>query len=68
MEKIGKVLTIVDRLLDTNKRRHIVGGTLISVSLLFGGLAITVLSLGVDLSSAENSDSEYEIVYSERRY
>ena len=36
---------MVDHTLNTKKKRHIVGGILVSVSLLFGGLAITVISL-----------------------
>ena len=35
---------MVDHALNT-KKRHIAGGILVSVSLLFGGLAITVISL-----------------------
>lgn len=36
---------MIDLSLDTNKKRHIVGGVLLSVSLLFGGLALTVMTL-----------------------
>ena len=36
---------MVDHALNTKKKRHIAGGILVSVSLLFGGLAITVISL-----------------------
>ena len=36
---------MLDQTLDTNKKRHIAGGILLSISLLFGGLAITVLTL-----------------------
>ena len=36
---------MVDHALNTKKKRHITGGILVSVSLLFGGLAITVISL-----------------------
>ena len=36
---------MVDYTLNTKKKRHIAGGILVSVSLLFGGLAITVISL-----------------------
>ena len=36
---------MVDHALNTKKKRHIAGGILVSVSLLFGGLAITVILL-----------------------
>ena len=36
---------MVDHALNTKKKRYIAGGILVSVSLLFGGLAITVISL-----------------------
>lgn len=45
MERIGHLLNMVDRILNTDKKRHIAGGILMSVSLLFGGLAVTVLTL-----------------------
>lgn len=32
-------------MLDSKRKRHILGGALVSVSLLFGGLAFTVLTL-----------------------
>lgn len=36
---------MLDRTLSTKKRRHIAGGVLLSVSLLFGGLALTIITL-----------------------
>lgn len=36
---------MLDHSLDTKKKRHIVGGILMSISLLFGGLAVTVITL-----------------------
>ena len=36
---------MLDISLDTRKKRHIVGGVLMSISLLFGGLALTVMTL-----------------------
>lgn len=38
------LLAIVDYAMETKRRRHIVGGILMSVSLLFGGLAFTVMT------------------------
>ena len=45
MERLEATLSMLDYALNTRKKRHIAGGILLSVSLLFGGLAITVLSL-----------------------
>lgn len=48
MTQIEVFLAIIDEILDTKPKRHIVGGALMSVSLLFGGLAITVISLKLE--------------------
>jgi hypothetical protein len=36
---------MLEQTLGTRSKRHIMGGALISVSLLFGGLALTVMTL-----------------------
>lgn len=36
---------MLDQSLNTNKKRHIVGGILMSMSLFFGGLAITIITI-----------------------
>ena len=38
-------LTVVDSLLDTPRKRHIIGGLFISLSTLFAGLAVTTLTI-----------------------
>lgn len=45
MERLERILMMIDSALDTKKKRHIAGGILMSVSLLFGGLATTVVTL-----------------------
>ena len=45
MERFDRVLEMLDYSLNTKRKRHLAGGILLSMSLLFGGLAITVLSL-----------------------
>lgn len=50
---------MLDRSLNTKKKRHIAGGVLMSVSLLFGGLAFTVLTMKQD------EEEDYEQVYLE---
>ena len=45
MERLEVILLMLDESLDTKRKRHIAGGVLLSISLLFGGLAFTVMSL-----------------------
>lgn len=40
MEGIDNIVAMIDYMLNTQRKRHIVGGILISMSALFGGLAI----------------------------
>ena len=53
MERLENLLTILDYMMDTKRKRHIVGGVLVSAALLFGGLAITVMTI-------KNKEDEYE--------
>lgn len=45
MDRLDYVIAMLERTLGTRSKRHIMGGALISVSLLFGGLALTVMTL-----------------------
>lgn len=45
MNRLEVFLTMLDYALNTKKKRHIAGGILMSVSILFGGFAITVMTL-----------------------
>lgn len=45
MDRLDSLLSMLDKILDTNKKRHLTGGILMSVSLLFGGLAVTILTI-----------------------
>ena len=45
MERLENVLNMIDYSLNTRRKRHLAGGILMSISLLFGGLAVTVMSL-----------------------
>jgi hypothetical protein len=53
MDRLEAILAILDESLDTKRKRHIAGGVLLSISLLFGGLAFTVMSL-------KTEDKNYE--------
>jgi hypothetical protein len=55
MERLEFIISMLDGSLDTNRKRHITGGILISVSLLFGGLAMTILTLELE-DNDEQSD------------
>jgi hypothetical protein len=52
--RIEEILSILEQSLNTHKKRHIVGGVLLSVSLLFGGLAVTIITI-----KSEEDDNEY---------
>ena len=58
MERFDHLLSMLDQILDTKKKRHIAGGVLMSVSMLFGGLAVTVLTL----KSEEKEGNELQII------
>ena len=65
MEKLGRILSMIDHSLNTRKKRHIAGGILMSISLLFGGLAATVLSVKTEPNEIQKDSDEYELIYSE---
>ena len=45
MGRFELIVSMIDGVLDTKRKRHIIGGTLLSTSLFFGGLALTVMTL-----------------------
>ena len=45
MNQIDSIIALIDESLDSYRKRHIVGGILLSISLLFGGLAITTITI-----------------------
>ena len=55
MNSLEGMICMLDELLDTRRKRHITGGILISVSMLFGGLAFTVMTI-----KNENKEDDYE--------
>lgn len=54
MDRLEFIISVLDHSLDTRRKRHIAGGVLMSISLLFGGLAYTVMSI----KSEENKYEE----------
>jgi hypothetical protein len=61
MERLNYIVGMLERTLGTKSKRHILGGTLISVSLLFSGLALTVMTLKTE--DMEDSDKDELQVY-----
>jgi len=55
MNRFETGLSVLDFALETKRKRHIIGGILISAALLFGGLAYTVITLR---SESEGDDDE----------
>lgn len=48
MDRLERVLYMLEESLNTKTKKHITGGILMSISLLFGGLAITVITLKME--------------------
>lgn len=61
MDRLNYVIAMLEKTLGTRAKRHIMGGTLISVSLLFSGLALTVMTLKME--DKENTDETELQVY-----
>lgn len=59
MERAKRLLSTIEHLISTKRRRHIVAGALLSVALFAGGLAATVLSIKID------ERDEYKQIYEE---
>lgn len=56
MDRFGEIVSMLDHALNTKAKRHIVGGVLMSVALLFGGLAVTIITI-----NKEEEDDELYI-------
>lgn len=48
MGKFEDIMLLLDYATDTARKRHIVGGILLSVSMLFGGLAFTAMTIKIE--------------------
>ena len=61
MNGIEHLIYILDGMLDTKRKRHITGGLLLSASLMFGGMALTVMTIKNDGSPIiERENDEYD--------
>jgi hypothetical protein len=57
MNRLEGVIASLDYLLNSKRKRHILGGILMSASLMFAGLAFTVMTL----KQEENKNDEQYI-------
>lgn len=48
LESLNELLSIIDIMLDSKRKRHIIGGIFLSASLLFGGFAFTIITIKGD--------------------
>ena len=53
MDRLEGILSSLEFSLNTRKKRHIAGGVLMSISLLFGGLAVTIITLKMEDNEIE---------------
>lgn len=55
MDSLENVFLFLDYLTDTRRKRHMMGGILMSVSLFFGGLAFTMMTIKGEDNEPNNS-------------
>lgn len=60
MDRLNYIVGMLEKTLGTKAKRHILGGTLISVSLLFSGLALTVMTLKTE-NMEDNDENEIQV-------
>lgn len=60
VNRLEGVLASLDYLLGNKRKRHIIGGVLMSTSLLFAGLAVTVMTLKLEKENEENNEQWIE--------
>ncbi len=60
MDRVKKIITTLEHLISSKKKRHIVGGVLLSTSLFLGGLALTVMSAKFEENNDETDESEID--------
>ena len=53
MDRLEEILSVLEHSLNTRKKRHIAGGILMSISLFFGGLAFTIMTLKTEENKNE---------------
>lgn len=59
MNRLEGIIATLDYLLSTKRKKHIIGGVLMSMSLLFAGLAVTVTTLKQAEEERSEEDEQY---------
>ena len=57
MDGAKRFVTMLDHMLNAKRKKHIVSGILLSASVCFGVLALTVMTLKID----EEDDDEHQV-------
>ena len=60
MEMLEHIITSLDYILNSRRKRHIVGGILLSASTLFSGLALTVMTIKYDEEASDKPEIDTE--------
>ena len=60
MNRLEGVIASLEYLLGNKRKRHIIGGILMSASLLFAGLAFTVITVKNENQEDENNEQYLE--------
>lgn len=47
-DSFEQIISVLDYTINTKRRKHIIGGILLSISMLFGGLAFTVMTMKME--------------------
>ena len=53
MNRFEEIICMMEHALNTKTKKHIAGGLLLSISLLFGGLAVTIITLKTEEDERE---------------
>lgn len=59
MNRLEGVIASLEYLLNNRRKRHIMGGILMSASLLFAGLAVTVITLKTEKEEEQDLNEQY---------
>ena len=58
MDRLERIVSTLSYLMGNKRKRHIVGGIMLSVSMLFGGLALTVITIKNEEQDYDEQDFE----------
>lgn len=60
MDRAKRFITTLDHILNAKRKKHLVSGMLMSLSVCFGVLALTVITLKIEEESEkDHEDEEY---------